>query len=68
MGECDVEPVGVPSILRVIRKTVALSSDHFRFELCVYDESRKRELNKRHILECRCDARLKAKKAEGSHA
>ena len=34
-------------------------------ELFVYYESIKRELNKRLIFECRCDARLKAK-AEGS--
>ena len=33
--------------------------------IIVYYESIKRELNKRLILECRCDARLKAK-TEGS--
>ena len=32
---------------------------------CVYDETIKRELNRRRIYECQCDDRLKAK-AEGS--
>ena len=34
-------------------------------KICVYHESIERDLNKRLILECRCDGRLKAK-AEGS--
>ena len=43
------------------------TDSHLNFEKkgFVYYESIKRELNKRLIFECRCDARLKAK-AEGS--
>ena len=35
-------------------------------EIVVYYESIKRELNKRLIFDCRCDARLKAKAEEST--
>ena len=44
-----------PSRLRLTRKSVGL--EHILF----YYESRKREVKKRHIYECRCYERLKTK-------
>ena len=55
---CDLEVMGVPSILRIIRKVAVLA-------FFVYYESRKRELKTKPIHEihneCRCDERLKTK-------
>ena len=48
-----------PGLIPVIRP------DHPENSVVVYYESIKRKLNKKLILDCRCDARLKAK-AEGS--
>ena len=44
---------------------IAYSFTRIKTMILVYYESIKRELSKRLIFECRCDARLKAK-AEGS--
>ena len=59
-----IKAICVRSIFKIIRSAAALALNKlptFR----VYYESIKRKLNKRLILDCRCDARLKAK-AEGS--
>jgi hypothetical protein len=55
---CDLEVMGAPSILSIIRKVAVLA-------FFVYYESRKRELKTKPIHEihneCRCDERLKTK-------
>ena len=69
---CDLEVIDVPSIFRFIPSASTSGYPQAvrvrrpkKFFSVVYYESIKRELNKRLIFECRCDARLNAK-AEGS--
>jgi hypothetical protein len=68
----DLDAIGTPSRLRLIRKAAALASRFPIFDwtpetakkLFVYYESIKRELKIRCIYECRCDERLQTKTKE----
>jgi hypothetical protein len=67
---CDLDVMGAPSKLSVIRKVATLEREPGwivdlpleDFEICfVYYESIKRELKIKPIYECRCDERLQTK-------